>query len=94
MTWLAAVPASIRHACGRRPGLLHFSLSCKCLSVCLSFSIMIHDLNPDMQENLEELAMLESLDNGKPLSASKSGDLPQVQDMHSRTKVLCTASTQ
>ena len=31
-----------------------------------------------MQENLEELAMLESLDNGKPLAASKSGDLPQV----------------
>lgn len=31
-----------------------------------------------VQENLEELAMLESLDNGKPLSASKSGDLPQV----------------
>ncbi|CAK0737882.1 Aldehyde dehydrogenase 2 member B4, mitochondrial [Coccomyxa viridis] len=30
-----------------------------------------------MEENLEELAMLESLDNGKPLSASKSGDLPQ-----------------
>ena len=30
------------------------------------------------QENLEELAMLESLDNGKPLSASKGGDLPQV----------------
>ena len=31
-----------------------------------------------LQENLEELAMLESLDNGKPLSASKGGDLPQV----------------
>jgi len=31
-----------------------------------------------MQEDLEELAMLESLDNGKPLSASKGGDLPQV----------------
>lgn len=31
-----------------------------------------------MQENLEELAMLESLDNGKPSSASKGGDLPQV----------------
>jgi hypothetical protein len=37
------------------------------------------------QENLEELAMLESLDNGKPISASKSGDLPQVS--------TCTASS-
>ena len=35
------------------------------------------------QESLEELAMLESLDNGKPISASKSGDLPQVR--------MCTA---
>ena len=39
---------------------------------------MIKDLDLNVQENLEELAMLESLDNGKPLSASKSGDLPQV----------------
>ena len=39
---------------------------------------MIKDPDVNMQENLEELAMLESLDNGKPLSASKTGDLPQV----------------
>ena len=40
--------------------------------------LLTRDLDLGMQENLEELAMLESLDNGKPLSASKSGDLPQV----------------
>ena len=32
----------------------------------------------DLQENLEELAMLESLDNGKPLAMSKAGDVPLV----------------
>ncbi|CAL5223994.1 g6609 [Coccomyxa viridis] len=38
---------------------------------------ILYKLADLMEENLEELAMLESLDNGKPLSASKGGDLPQ-----------------
>ena len=31
-----------------------------------------------VQENIEELAMLESLDNGKPVSVAKAGDFPLV----------------
>ncbi len=33
-----------------------------------------------VEENLEELAQLESLDNGKPISEARSADLPQVVD--------------
>lgn len=31
-----------------------------------------------LQENLEELATLESLDNGKPFAVAKAGDVPLV----------------
>lgn len=37
---------------------------------------ILYKLADLMEENLEELAMLESLDNGKPLAMSKAGDVP------------------
>lgn len=33
-----------------------------------------------LQENAEELAHLESLDNGKPLAVAKAADVPQVEN--------------
>ena len=35
-----------------------------------------------LQENLEELAMLEALDNGKPFAIAKAGDVPLVSHLH------------
>jgi len=41
------------------------------------------------QEHLEELAILESLDNGKPLSVAKSSDLPEVAN----SPIFCEQQT-
>ena len=45
------------------------------------------------QEHLDELAMLESLDNGKPLAVSKAGDVPLVGCAWPISTILLTAST-
>ena len=45
----------------------------------ISILAQIQDWPLCLQENLEELAMLESLDNGKPIAASRAADVPLVQ---------------
>ena len=39
------------------------------------------DSSAKLQENLEELATLESLDNGKPYSMAKAADVPLVSHL-------------
>lgn len=39
------------------------------------------DSSAKLQENLEELATLESLDNGKPYSIAKAADVPLVSHL-------------
>ena len=38
-------------------------------------------ISANLQENLEELATLESLDNGKPYSMAKAADVPLVSHL-------------
>ena len=39
-------------------------------------------ISANLQENLEELATLESLDNGKPYSMAKAADVPLVSHLY------------
>ena len=43
---------------------------------------LLHKLADLIERNAEELAMLETLDNGKPINDSRNADLPLVLDCY------------
>jgi phenylacetaldehyde dehydrogenase len=42
-----------------------------------------------IEENAEELAVLDSLDNGKPVGAARAADVPLSVDLFRETKTVC-----